>query len=152
MKYWLAVPIALMNYYCVVIFSTFTCGLSFSEALSVTTVKNFRPVLTTTTTTTTTKVDNNDGESKNDPTTTPSSLSTSPHVLPIFRSATLDNLSFEDADQLLSGSAFVEPGFDSDGSDIIRPLAAVIDLRNHDEIQKGQRNRTDGSIYFYQQL
>ena len=63
-----------------------------------------------------------------------------------------DNLSFEDADQLLSGSAFVEPGFDGDGSDIIRPLAAVIDLRNHDEIQKGQRNRTDGSIYFYQQL
>eukprot|EP00587_Corethron_hystrix_P008949 CAMPEP_0113320486 /NCGR_PEP_ID=MMETSP0010_2-20120614/14290_1 /TAXON_ID=216773 ORGANISM="Corethron hystrix, Strain 308" /NCGR_SAMPLE_ID=MMETSP0010_2 /ASSEMBLY_ACC=CAM_ASM_000155 /LENGTH=295 /DNA_ID=CAMNT_0000178307 /DNA_START=154 /DNA_END=1041 /DNA_ORIENTATION=- /assembly_acc=CAM_ASM_000155 len=75
----------------------------------------------------------------------PTSVKNFRAVLPgiIYRSATLDNLSVQDADFLLSGSAF---GIDS------RPVAAVIDLRNHDEILKGKTSRTDGSNYFYTSL
>ena len=58
----------------------------------------------------------------------------------IYRSATLDNLSREDADCLLSGKAFGEQS---------PPLAAVIDLRNQDEIKKGTNVRTEGSESFY---
>ena len=57
----------------------------------------------------------------------------------IYRSATLDELSQKDAEELLNGSAL--------GSS--QPLAAVIDLRNSDEIQKGIKERSDGSKTFY---
>jgi hypothetical protein len=57
----------------------------------------------------------------------------------LYRSATLDNLSPSDAELLLSGAAL--------GSS--RPLAAVIDLRNRDEIEKGAAERTNGSELFY---
>ena len=67
----------------------------------------------------------------------------------IYRSATLDNLSEKDAQTLLDGSAFAID--DEDGVDL-KPLAAVIDLRNSDEIRKGQVKRTDGSKYFYSSL
>mmetsp|Transcript_14168 Transcript_14168/g.28569 ORF Transcript_14168/g.28569 Transcript_14168/m.28569 type:complete len:354 (+) Transcript_14168:464-1525(+) len=75
----------------------------------------------------------------------------------IYRSANLDNLSVEDAERLLSGDAFYgNDGSSSSGggggSRNPRPLAAVIDLRNSDEIQKGQKVRTEGAKYFYSQL
>ena len=57
----------------------------------------------------------------------------------LYRSATLDDLTEEDAEKLLSGSAF----------DSENPLALVIDLRNADEIRKGKKVRTQGSKLFY---
>jgi len=57
----------------------------------------------------------------------------------LYRSATLDELTEEDAQELLSGSALNDKG----------PLAMVIDLRNADEIIKGQNKRTQGSLLFY---
>ncbi len=57
----------------------------------------------------------------------------------LYRSATLDELTEEDAQELLSGSALNDKG----------PLAMVIDLRNADEIIKGQNKRTQGSLMFY---
>lgn len=57
----------------------------------------------------------------------------------VYRSATLDQLTPLDAELLLSGKAF--------GSS--RPLAAVIDLRNQDEVEKGRKARTQGSELFY---
>ena len=74
----------------------------------------------------------------------------------LYRSATLDQLSMEDAQRLLDGSAFCI----DDDLDEQQPLkrrrnrriAAVIDLRNVDEIQKGKTKRSDGSKYFYSQL
>jgi len=60
----------------------------------------------------------------------------------LYRSATLDNLSEADAEALIDGTAL-------GGS---RPLAAVIDLRNSDEIRKGEAERTEGSTTFYSSL
>jgi len=56
-----------------------------------------------------------------------------------FRSATLDDLTPDDAERLLDGSAL--------GS--ANPLGVVIDLRNSDEIEKGKRSRTEASEAFY---
>ena len=58
----------------------------------------------------------------------------------LYRSATLDDLTEEDAEKLLSGSAF----------ETEKPLAMVIDLRNADEIRKGKKVRTQGSQLFYE--
>jgi len=58
----------------------------------------------------------------------------------IYRSATLDGLSDKDAQSLLDGSA------------LGKPLAAVIDLRNDDEIRKGKLDRGDGADFFYSSL
>lgn len=66
---------------------------------------------------------------------------------PIYRSATLDDLTMEDAQCLLDGSFTT-----SSSSNCMKPLAAIIDLRNVDEIQKGIQKRSDGSHYFYSQL
>jgi hypothetical protein len=60
----------------------------------------------------------------------------------IYRAASLDELSKSDAQSLLDGSAF--------GSSA--PLAAVIDLRNLDEIRKGEAKRSDGATFFYSSL
>jgi len=60
----------------------------------------------------------------------------------IYRSASLDELSQDDAQLVLSGEAL----------NSTLPLAAVIDLRNQDEIEKGQRVHTDGSRFFYKSL
>ncbi len=57
----------------------------------------------------------------------------------IYRSATLDDLTEEDVEKLLTGSAF----------ETETPLAMVIDLRNADEIRKGKKVRTQGSQIFY---
>ena len=57
----------------------------------------------------------------------------------IYRCATLDNLSTSDAGDLLNGAAL--------GSS--KPLAAVIDLRNSDEITKGMKERSVGANQFY---
>lgn len=62
----------------------------------------------------------------------------------LYRSATLDELTEEDAKRLISGSAF-----DFDNKEIGKPLASVIDLRNADEVRKGERSRTKGSQLFY---
>ena len=59
----------------------------------------------------------------------------------LYRSATLDDLTEEDAEKLLSGSAFE--------TTTGKPLAMVIDLRNADEIRKGKKVRTKGSQIFY---
>ena len=64
----------------------------------------------------------------------------------IYRSATLDELTEEDAERLLSGSAF---DISNEDSTTIKPLASVIDLRNADEISKGEKVRTKGSELFY---
>ena len=77
----------------------------------------------------------------------------------LYRCATLDDLTEDDTERLLNGSAF----FDDDGDDndenfssasasstsIKKGLAAVIDLRNNDEIEKGKSKRTKGSIHLY---
>ena len=63
----------------------------------------------------------------------------------LYRSATLDELTEEDAERLLSGAAF-ENNIDTPRG---KPLASVIDLRNIDEIRKGQSVRTKGSQLFY---
>mmetsp|Transcript_1171 Transcript_1171/g.3153 ORF Transcript_1171/g.3153 Transcript_1171/m.3153 type:complete len:360 (-) Transcript_1171:69-1148(-) len=70
---------------------------------------------------------------------------------PLFRAASLDCLSESDARNLLDGSALEVGGA---GVDSVRrrPLAAVIDLRNLDEIQKGEAERTDGARLFYSSL
>lgn len=60
----------------------------------------------------------------------------------IYRAASLDGLSVSDAQSLLDGSAF------GGGT----PLAAVIDLRNEDEIIKQKAKRNDGSKLFYSSL
>lgn len=57
----------------------------------------------------------------------------------LYRSATLDALSLQDAQALLSGKAF----------DTSKPLAVVIDLRNMDEIEKGRKERTKGAELLY---
>ena len=57
----------------------------------------------------------------------------------IYRAASLDTLSLEDARSLLDGC---------EG----RPLAAIIDLRNLDEIEKGKGKRSEGSTLFYSSL
>lgn len=59
----------------------------------------------------------------------------------LYRSATLDDLTEEDAERLLNGSAFF--------GESNKPLAAVIDLRNPDEIKKGKKSRTEASKAFY---
>mmetsp|Transcript_2755 Transcript_2755/g.7582 ORF Transcript_2755/g.7582 Transcript_2755/m.7582 type:complete len:354 (-) Transcript_2755:45-1106(-) len=65
----------------------------------------------------------------------------------LYRSATLDELTTEDAQLLLSGSAF---DISNNKDDIAtKPLATVIDLRNSDEIKKGEKTRTKGSKLFY---
>ncbi|OEU16063.1 hypothetical protein FRACYDRAFT_238649 [Fragilariopsis cylindrus CCMP1102] len=76
----------------------------------------------------------------------------------LYRCATLDDLTEDDTERLLNGSAF----FDDDDDDndenfssafasasIKKGLAAVIDLRNNDEIEKGKSKRTKGSINLY---
>ena len=55
----------------------------------------------------------------------------------LYRSATLDDLTQEDAEGLLNGSL------------LDTPLAMVIDLRNADEIAKGKKVRSEGSNMFY---
>jgi hypothetical protein len=57
----------------------------------------------------------------------------------IYRAASLDSLSLEDARSLLDGC---------EG----RPLAAIIDLRNLDEIEKGKGKHSEGSTFFYSSL
>jgi hypothetical protein len=57
----------------------------------------------------------------------------------IYRAASLDSLSLEDARSLLDGC---------EG----RPLAAIIDLRNFDEIEKGKGKHSEGSTFFYSSL
>jgi protein tyrosine/serine phosphatase len=64
----------------------------------------------------------------------------------LYRSATLDELTEEDAERLLSGSAF---DINDEDSKTRKPLASVIDLRNADEISKGEKVRTKGSQFFY---
>jgi len=64
----------------------------------------------------------------------------------IYRSATLDDLSNKDAELLLNGILFDD---DNDDDCHKRPLAAVIDLRNSDEVAKGAKKRTSGSNLFY---
>lgn len=64
----------------------------------------------------------------------------------LYRSATLDDLTEEDAEQLLSGSAFEANDKDPETT---KPLVLVIDLRNADEIKKGKKSRTKGSELFY---
>jgi protein tyrosine/serine phosphatase len=64
----------------------------------------------------------------------------------LYRSATLDELTEEDAERLLSGSAF---DINNEDSKTRKPLASVIDLRNADEISKGEKVRTKGSKLFY---
>jgi len=64
----------------------------------------------------------------------------------LYRSATLDELTEEDAKLLLSGSAFE---ISNEGTKTSKPLASVIDLRNLDEINKGKKVRTTGSEIFY---
>lgn len=68
----------------------------------------------------------------------------------IFRAATLDFLSESDARNLLDGSA-LGGGIGGTGT-AYRPLAAVIDLRNRDEIRKGEKERTEGAKLFYSSL
>ena len=68
----------------------------------------------------------------------------------LYRAASLDSLSRDDARTLLDGSALGGDNGESRGE--IRPLAAVIDLRNSDEIRRGERDRTDGATHFYSQL
>mmetsp|Transcript_28729 Transcript_28729/g.43826 ORF Transcript_28729/g.43826 Transcript_28729/m.43826 type:complete len:293 (-) Transcript_28729:1833-2711(-) len=60
----------------------------------------------------------------------------------IYRSATLDNLSVSDAEELLSGAVFNKSS----------QFVTIIDLRNSDEIQKGVKRRTDGSKLLYRSL
>ncbi len=57
----------------------------------------------------------------------------------IYRSASLDDLSVEDAELLLSSKSEYFP----------KPLIGVIDLRNQDEVEKGKLKQTEGSKYFY---
>ena len=64
----------------------------------------------------------------------------------LYRSATLDNLTEEDAERLLNGSAF---DVNRNADETIKPLSSVIDLRNADEIDKGKKVRTKGSKVFY---
>jgi protein tyrosine/serine phosphatase len=65
----------------------------------------------------------------------------------LYRSATLDDLTEEDTERLLNGSAFF---FDADeNSSSKKGLAAVIDLRNNDEVEKGKSKRTKGSNDLY---
>ena len=59
----------------------------------------------------------------------------------LYRCGSLDSLSVEDARALLSGEAL--------GGGSMRPLSAVIDLRNDDEIEKGEAEWTEGSELFY---
>ena len=68
----------------------------------------------------------------------------------IYRSACLDNLSVTDAQSLLDGSAFVQKDDDDDDASCRQPLAAVIDLRNADEIRKSKRS--EGANRFYSSL
>eukprot|EP00747_Dinoflagellata_sp_TGD_P048991 gnl/TRDRNA2_/TRDRNA2_145943_c0_seq1.p1 gnl/TRDRNA2_/TRDRNA2_145943_c0~~gnl/TRDRNA2_/TRDRNA2_145943_c0_seq1.p1 ORF type:complete len:439 (+),score=63.83 gnl/TRDRNA2_/TRDRNA2_145943_c0_seq1:43-1359(+) len=56
----------------------------------------------------------------------------------LFRSATLDEISLEAAEELLLDQS--------------RPLGAIIDLRNPDEIAKGKAVRTEGARHLYSQL
>jgi protein tyrosine/serine phosphatase len=77
----------------------------------------------------------------------------------LYRSATLDDLTEEDTERLLNGSAFFDDGDDDDdnqssasSSSLKKGLAAVIDLRNNDEIEKGKSKRTKGSINLYDSL
>ena len=76
----------------------------------------------------------------------------------LYRCATLDDLTEDDTERLLNGSAFFNDDDDNDekfssafaSSSIIKKgLAAVIDLRNNDEIEKGKSKRTKGSINLY---
>lgn len=61
-----------------------------------------------------------------------------------YRAATLDELSREDYQALMDGTMF------SDSTP--KPLSAVIDLRNSDEIEKKKKTRTDTAMQFYQHL
>ena len=75
----------------------------------------------------------------------------------LYRCAALDDLTEDDTERLLNGSAFFDDDDDNDenfSSDsapasINKGLAAVIDLRNNDEIEKGKSKRTKGSINLY---
>lgn len=63
---------------------------------------------------------------------------------PLYRSATLDAISVEAAEGLLLGGA--------DDAPCGRPLGAIIDLRNADEIGKGARDRSEGAELLYERL
>ena len=75
----------------------------------------------------------------------------------LYRCATLDDLNEDDTERLLNGSAFFDDDDDDNdenfssasASSIKKGLAAVIDLRNNDEIEKGKSKRTKGSIHLY---
>lgn len=69
----------------------------------------------------------------------------------IYRSACLDNLSVTDAQNLLDGSVFLHEDNNGDPS-YQQPLAAVIDLRNADEIRKSKRKRSESARWFYSSL
>jgi protein tyrosine/serine phosphatase len=72
----------------------------------------------------------------------------------LYRSATLDDLTEDDTERLLNGSAFIDDDDNDENSSSVsssikKGLAAVIDLRNNDEIEKGKSKRTKGSINLY---
>jgi len=78
------------------------------------------------------------------------------HIKYIYRAATLDELSQDDAHALIDGTMFRTCNEDKNNHNHLvedpTPLSVLIDLRNSDEIEKKKKTRTEASVEFYRQL